>query len=122
MKVFFAALILSSTAATCGRNGDAGSKESPLATPSCDTSWLRGRIAEQSAGGGILGSVTEYRFRGACVYAFAPGPRVADGATTIYRCDGSRLCTLGGIMGAIDCDGVRFEDSASSPRLVWQRR
>ncbi len=121
MKLF----LLSTLAVGALNAGTCGDKKEGSvlgAKPSCSAAWLETRIAAQSAPGSTLGAVTEFKFRGQYVYAFSATPTVADGSTAVYRCDGSPLCSLGGIIGEVDCDGVRFEDSALSPRVLWRKK
>lgn len=67
------------------------------------------------------GTVTQYEFRNAQVYAFADGCVHPDNAVYVTDASGRSICTLGGIGGFTECQGVRFDSNATNPVVVYRK-
>ena len=69
------------------------------------------------------GAVVEYMFNGKVVYAYGYSYEQcagADFASSVVDENCEPLCTLGGIAGLLECDGLVFADEAVFVRNVWE--
>lgn len=63
--------------------------------------------------------VVKYEFQDQIVYTFVPSLCLSDGATEILDENCQLVCTLGTIVGIIECNGENFDEKAKELKVVW---
>lgn len=61
--------------------------------------------------------LTQYTYRDEAVFEVATCIECADTMTVVYTCDGTAICTFGGIAGFNTCPD--FYDTATDKKVIW---
>lgn len=67
----------------------------------------------------VGGDLTKWDFNGREVYCFFPGTCISDAQAEIYDEDCNPVCTLFGIAGITECEGIEWNDNAVFLELVY---
>ena len=65
-------------------------------------------------------AMDEYEFNGRKVYVVTGPDNIVDGQSPIYDAACNEICRIGGIAGAMNCEGIRFDANAVLVRNVWK--
>lgn len=65
-------------------------------------------------------TVYRYLFQGQFVFVFNPGNCIADGAASVYDEKCNLICSLGGLIGNIMCNGDNFGENSADETLIWK--
>ncbi len=65
-------------------------------------------------------TVYRYQFQGQLVFVFNPGNCIADGTSGVYDEECNLICSLGGLIGNIMCNGENFDENSTDETLIWK--
>ncbi|MEQ8474448.1 MAG: hypothetical protein RIC35_24840 [Marinoscillum sp.] len=80
--------------------------------------WL-GEMRDQLNDSGNQSSITQYLYKGECVYLVAACEDCADGMSTVYDTNGENICLFGGIAGFNSCPD--FSEQATNAKVIFKK-
>ena len=91
----------------------------PDDTPSCVSQQIREFSRNGACDTGAR--VTQYTFQRRTIYVFDPGFTCgADMTSAVVDRDCNVLCSLGGIVGNITCNGDTLATGVTNERIIWR--